>query len=598
MAKGKQTYIGGQAVLEGVMMRGKRSIATAVRDSEGKIQIEARYLPEKKRGFSSLPFVRGIFNLITSMKDGMGCLMRSAEVYADDEEEGEPGKFEKFLSEKFHLDLMDVVTTVSLLLGILLAVGLFLFLPQFLGGLIVRFTPLPQDSGWYYLIVGGIKLLIFLGYLCLMLLLKDMRRTFMYHGAEHKTIACFEAGKELTVENVRGCSRVHDRCGTTFLFLVLAVNILLFTLVGYLLGINSIENGVLQFAARIGTEIVLLPVVAGISYEILRLFAKVQGKWILPFKAPGLLLQLITTRPPTDDMMEVAIAAFLRVKEMDEDPSLPETKFQTREKLSVLLKETKEAFSKEQIDESDAEWIYSLCLGIPRSELKNDKIILPSEREKLETMIAERLTGRPLWYITGDVEFCNAIIKVDERALIPRPETEELAALAIEEVKKGRKKVLDVCTGSGCIAIAIAKETGEEVSAADLSEDALSLARENAEANGVQITLFQGDLLENVTGTYDLIVCNPPYIPTGFIPEMQREVREFEPHMALDGGADGLDFYRRMAQDAPSRLCEGGMLLFECGEGQAEEICALFEGKKIEIVKDLEGVERMVKIIC
>ena len=598
MAKEKKTYIGGQAVLEGVMMRGKRSIATAVRDCEGNIQIEAHYLPEKKRGFSSLPFVRGIFNLVSSLKDGMGCLMRSAEVYADDEEETKPGRFETFLSEKLRIDLMDVVSTISVLLGALLAIGLFFFLPQFLGGLIVEFTSLPQDSGWYYLIVGGIKLLIFLGYLLCMLLIKDMRRTFMYHGAEHKTIACFEAGKELTVENVRTCSRVHDRCGTTFLFLVLAVNILLFTLTGYLLGINSIEQKALQFAARIATEVVLLPVVAGISYEILRLFAKVQSKWVLPFKTPGLLLQLITTRPPTDDMMEVAIAAFKRVQEMDENPSLPETKFRTRERLSVLLRETKELFSKAEIDESDAEWIFSLCLGIPRSELKNDKTVLPSERSALDRMIAERLTGRPLWYITGDVDFCNAVIKVDERALIPRPETEELAALAIETVKQGKRKVLDVCTGSGCIAVAIAKETGAEVSATDLSAEAISLAEENAEKNGVAITFFRGDLLENVTGTYDLIVCNPPYVPTGFIARMQREVREFEPRMALDGGEDGMEFYRRMARQAPLHLREGGVLLFECGEGQAKAICDLFQGKRTEIVKDLEGVERMVKVIC
>lgn len=597
--KSNKTYIGGQAVLEGVMMRGRKSMATAVRDGEGNVQIESTRLSQTKK-IMRVPFLRGSFNLISSLKDGMKCLMRTSEVYADsvEEEEEQPSKFERFLAEKFHLDLMDVVTTVSMILGVALAIALFMILPQFLGSLLIEYTPLSEESGWYYFIVGGIKLVLFIGYLCLMLCIKDMRRTFMYHGAEHKTISCYEEGKELTVENVKRCTRVHDRCGTTFLFLVLAVNILLFALVGYLLGLGSIENGALRLLARIGTELVLLPVVAGISYELLRALARTDAKWVIPFKAPGLLLQRITTQEPTDDMVEVAIAAFKKVLEMEADDGIETTSFVLSEKLSVLLKQTKEEFAKNGIDESDAEWIYSICLGIPRSQLKEERRVKPSERKKLEQTCKERLTGRPLWYITGDTEFCGVTIRVDERALIPRPETEELADMAIDEVKRAKRKtVLDVCTGSGCIAVAIAKATGAKVCATDLSEQAISLAEENAALNGVNVTFFVGDLFERVEGTYDLIVCNPPYVPTDYIPEMQKEVRDFEPHMALDGGADGMDFYRRMAKEFRPYLNEGGMILFECGEGQAEAICALFDGKS-EIVKDLEGVERIVKIVC
>lgn len=597
--KPNKTYIGGQAVLEGVMMRGKTVMATAVRDGEGNIQIESKRLPPPKK-IMNVPFIRGTFNLFSSLKDGMQSLMRTAEVYADGvgEEEEEPSKFEKFLAEKLHLDIMDVISTISVIFGMLLAVGLFMILPQVLGSLLLEFTPLSNESGWYYLIVGGIKLVLFIAYLSLMLCIKDMRRTFMYHGAEHKTISCYESGKELTVENVKGCTRVHDRCGTTFLFFVLAINILLFTVVGYLLGLGTIENGLYRFLARIGTELVLLPVVAGFSYELLRALAKTESKIVVPLKVPGLLLQRITTQEPTDDMMEVAIASFKKVLEMDRDETIEETQFVLSEKLSVLLQQTKEEFAKADIDESDAEWIYSICLGIQRSQLADERTVKPSERKKLEKMCKERLTGRPLWYITGDTEFCDAIIRVDERALIPRPETEELADQAIRQVKKlGLQKVLDVCTGSGCIAIAIAKATEAEVSATDLSAEAISLAKENATLNGVNITFYCGDFLEKVEGTYDLIVCNPPYVPTDYIPEMQREVREFEPYMALDGGTDGMDFYRRMAKEFPPYLKEGGVILFECGEGQAEEICSLFAGKS-EIIKDLEGVERIVKIVC
>ncbi|MGN1235140.1 MAG: peptide chain release factor N(5)-glutamine methyltransferase [Christensenellaceae bacterium] len=592
----QKTYIGGQAVIEGVMMRGKRSIATAVRDGEGNIRIEAKRLPPPRKGILTLPFFRGSANLISSTVTGMKCLMRSAEVFGTDE--GEPSAFEKKLSEKFRVDLMDVVTTLSLILGVALAFGLFLFLPQFLTGLIASAVPAVGSGAWYYVIVGAIKLVLFIGYLCMMLLIKDMRRTFMYHGAEHKTITCYESGKPLTVENVRSCSRVHDRCGTTFLFLVVAVNILVFALVGWALRLNDIEGNLLRFVARLGTEIVLLPVVAGISYEILRLLAKTESKWAIPFKAPGLLLQRITTQEPTDDMIEVAIASFERVLAMEADETVPETDFVLPEKLSVLLAGTKKQFAEAEIDESDAEWIYSIVLGVRRSDLVNERTISASERMRLEEMIGERLSGRPLWYIVGDTEFCGVKIKVDERALIPRPETEELADLAIREIRQKKfRRVIDVCTGSGCIAVAIAKATGAEVLGTDLSPEAISLARENAEANGASVTFFEGDLMENAHGLFDLIVCNPPYVPTGYIPNMQKEVLRCEPHMALDGGEDGMNFYRRMAREALPFIKEGGELLFECGEGQAESIAEMFE-KESEIIRDLEGVERIVKIIC
>ena len=556
--KAKKTYIGGQALIEGVMMRGKTAMASAVRDGEGNIQIEAKRLPARKRSFFDLPFVRGVKNLLVSTIDGTKCLMRSAEVYADEEEE--PSKTEKFFAEKLHIDIMDAVATVSLLLGVLLALGLFFFLPQFLTGLIFDVSGLPKESAWYYVVVGAIKLVIFILYLLCMLLIKDMRRTF------------------------------------TFLFLVVAVNILLFALVGYFLRLGAIENGALRLLARLGTEIVLLPVVAGISYELLKALAKTDSKLVLPLKAPGLLLQRITTQEPTDDMIEVAIAAFTRVRDMDGDAAIPESRFVLSEKLSVLLERTKKQFSEADIDESDAEWIYAMGLGIHRSELAAERMVAPSAQREIQKTVEERLTGKPLWYITGDTDFCGVTIKTDARALIPRPETEELAAAAIREVKRGRRTVLDVCTGSGCIAIAIAKETGAEVTASDLSAEALSLAKENAEANGVGVTFVESDLLEKVEGKFDLIVCNPPYVPTGFIAKMQREVREFEPHMALDGGEDGMDFYRRMAEEAPAHLKEGGAILFECGEEQAHSICSFFEGRKTEIIKDLEGVERIVKI--
>ena len=343
-----------------------------------------------------------------------------------------------------------------------------------------------------------------------------------------------------------------------------------------------------------------LPLIAGISYEILKLLAKFDNKFVNVFKAPGKLIQkLLTTREPDEEMIAVAIAAFNKVLEMDADPNVHETEFVTGGILSKMLAKTKKKFAEKGIDESDAEWIYSIVLDIKRSELASERMVMPSESKKLKEIIAKRLTGRPLWYIIGDTEFYGCKIKVDERALIPRPETEQLAEIAVKSVEDG-DKVLDMCTGSGCLAVSIAKNCAGKrvtVTAADLSDAAIMLAQENAKLNGVNVNFVQSDMFKQVRGRFNLIVCNPPYIKSGDIPALQKEVREYEPSIALDGGADGLDFYRRLASSVRSYLARDGVLLLECGEGQAEEILKLFEKRDYAmVIKDLSGTERFLKI--
>ncbi len=230
MAKQKKncTYIGGQAVLEGVMMMGRQSMATAVRDPAGEIQIEAKRLNRNKhvRRASKIPFVRGIVNLVGSLVRGTKTLMRSAAVYGEDDEEA--GRLQKWLAEKFKVSIMDIIAIISALLGVVIAVGIFIFLPRVLVDLI----PTIDEQHWaYYVLLGVFKLAIFLIYLGLILFLKDIRRLYMYHGAEHKTINAYERGIELTPENVKKCSRIHDRCGTSFLFIVLFINIVAISVV-------------------------------------------------------------------------------------------------------------------------------------------------------------------------------------------------------------------------------------------------------------------------------------------------------------------------------------------------------------------------------
>ena len=591
--KTNKTQIGGQAVLEGVMMRGKSSMATAVRDSEGIIRLETKRVtpPDKQPKILRVPVIRGVVSFVNSLIGGSKTLMRSAEVYGEEEE---PSKFEKWLAEKLHIDAMGLVTTIGLILGMLLAVGLFILLPQFLTGLIcMAFTSISKTGFLYNLIEGLIRIGIFIVYILLTTLMKDIRRTFMYHGAEHKTISCYESGLELTVENAKKCTRVHNRCGTTFLFLVMLISILVFSVANSLIGAQGIWRALLKIA--------FLPLVAGLSYELLKLLAKTESKLLLPLKAPGLLLQRLTTKEPTDDMLEVAIISFKAVLEMDANPEIPEQSFITALKTDKLISEVSETLKAGGVeDQSDAQWIVSIATGLSRSELSgNTSIQAPSKVERAMQMAKLRSSGKPLWQIVGDTDFYGYTIKVNENVLTPRPETEQLCSWALQSITQD-DSVLDLCTGSGAIAIVINKKSGARVTAVDVSESALETARENASLNLAEVDFVLSNMFEKVNQKYSVIISNPPYIPTSDIQNLDREVKDYEPHLALDGGDDGLDFYRIIAKQSGNYLYEGGLLYLECGINQAEDIASELAKNgfiSIEIQKDLSGISRMIKAV-
>ena len=348
---------------------------------------------------------------------------------------------------------------------------------------------------------------------------------------------------------------------------------------------------------RVLMKIAVLPLVAGLSYELLKFLAKTESKIFYPIKAPGLLLQRLTTKEPTEDMLEVAITAFNAVLEMDADESIPERRFVTAEKRSALTERAYETLKNSGVEEkAEAEWIVALTLGVKRSEVYTDDTVKPSLVEKVDALVKERATGRPLWYCVGNADFYGYTLKTDERALIPRPETELLAENALKYLDGG-KIALDLCTGSGAIAIVLKKKSGAEVTATDVSGDALALAAENAAKNGAEIEFIKSDMFAELGDRkFDLIVSNPPYVASDEIETLQREVRDFEPRIALDGGRDGLDYYRIIAKEAKSHLKDGGILLLECGENQADAVIELLYGyKNAEKIKDLENIDRIVK---
>ncbi|MDR2559671.1 MAG: DUF1385 domain-containing protein [Oscillospiraceae bacterium] len=324
----KQAKIGGQALFDGIMMRGEKKAAMAVRKKDGTIHVEEWELP-KKKWYQKAFFIRGIFNFILQMKDGYKYMMKSAEIsgYLDEEEGAQMGKFENWLTEKFGDKLMSVVMVLGIIFGFALTLLLFMFVPSFIFTGIDYLMPESVNLQPYQsLFEGLLRITIFIIYLALTSLMKDIRKTFQYHGAEHKTIFANESGAELNVENVRNYKRFHPRCGTSFIFLMLAISIIFYTLMPF-------DNRVISEALEINTfaasavwtmiRLALLPVLVGISYELLKLAGRYDRNILMRIiSAPGMGIQRLTTKDPTDDQLEVALAAFIPVLPQDEKPDV------------------------------------------------------------------------------------------------------------------------------------------------------------------------------------------------------------------------------------------------------------------------------------
>lgn len=282
-----KSRIGGQALIEGIMMSGVKKGAMACRLPNGEIDVEIWDKKPVTAWYRKTPLVRGIFNFISSMKDGYKCLMKSAEKQMDDEEAEEDEK----LSDK----TMGAIMSVAMVLGLVVAVGLFVFLPKWI---VNFFDVLTVNRFVRSFSEGIIKIVVFIAYLASTAMMKDIKRTYEYHGAEHKTIACFEAGLELNVANVKKQTRFHPRCGTSFIVITLIISILVMCLIPFTV--------VWQ---RVVSSIILLPLMLGISYELIRIAGRYDNLFTKIISAPGLYIQRLTTKEPDDSEIECAIAA-------------------------------------------------------------------------------------------------------------------------------------------------------------------------------------------------------------------------------------------------------------------------------------------------
>lgn len=307
----KKTVIGGQALIEGIMMKGVSVGAMAVRKPGGDIHIEQWEIP-KKKWYNKAPLIRGCFNFVTTLKEGMSYLNKSMDIsgFADDDE---PTKFDRWLErcfgEKGAQAVANVIGVLIVILMVAVMLGTFFFLPSYLFTLIENSTK-ADISGWKAAFEGVLKLILFIGYMAIVAQTKQMKRTYEYHGAEHKTIACYEAGKPLTVENIKQMTRFHPRCGTSFIIITLLVSIIVYTLIP----INpaewwGIENAALSALLRVVIKLPFLVVIVGISYELIKLAGRYTNIFTKIISAPGLWMQRLTTREPDASQIEIAIAA-------------------------------------------------------------------------------------------------------------------------------------------------------------------------------------------------------------------------------------------------------------------------------------------------
>ncbi|HGM3506234.1 DUF1385 domain-containing protein [Clostridioides sp. ZZV15-6383] len=290
--------VGGQAVIEGVMMQSKDKRAVAVRKSDGEIALKEDRIKSwvRDKNIDKIPFVRGSFVMIDTMIQGIKSLNFSSEFFM---EEAEEDKFDLFIKKIFKDKANDIIIIFSLVIAMLLSAGLFIFIPTLVGG---AFSKVMPNDFMLNLIEGIIRIAILFAYIVLISRSKDIERVFQYHGAEHKSIYCYENDLELTVENARKFKRLHPRCGTNFLFIVMAVSIILFAFFGW-------PNPIL----RIFMRIICVPIVAGLSYEVIRILGRYDNGFTKVIAYPGMMLQYFTTKEPDDEQLEVALEALKAV---------------------------------------------------------------------------------------------------------------------------------------------------------------------------------------------------------------------------------------------------------------------------------------------
>lgn len=579
----KKCDVGGQAVIEGVMMRGQMGQATAIRTPNKQIKVDfKKIIPiTKKYAFLNIPFIRGIFVLIDSLSTGISTLNYSASFFEDDEKES---KFELWLKERFGDKSNELIIGVTMIFSFIMALGLFVALPTGIASLFNVFKLHPIILN---LIEAIIRIVILLLYMYFISRMEDIYRVFQYHGAEHKTIFCYEANEELTVENVKRFNRFHPRCGTNFLFLIMFVSIIIFTFTGW---------G--NFFERLVLRVVMIPVVSGITYELIKWLGKSNNILSKAVSYPGLKLQELTTKEPDNDQIEVAIAALMSAEGIEKK----------EKNIGQLLELGSKKLKENNIDSYilDSQLLLGNVLGKDKLYIitNRDKNVSLKDEKEYFKLIDKRKNKMPIKYILGETEFMGLDFNVEEGVLIPRADTEILVEELLSIIKQEDNiNVCDLCSGSGAIGLSLAVYRKnilvDEIDYYDIPE---KVTKKNIIKHGLtdRVKFIRSDLLDypiKEKKQYDIIVSNPPYIKATEINELMDDVKKYEPHTALDGGGDGLVFYRRIIEESKYTLNNNGILAFEIGYDQSEDVRFLMESagfNDIKLIKDLSGLDRVL----
>lgn len=575
--------VGGQAIIEGVMMRGAKGLATAVRTPSGEIEVKVKRTTPitKKYKILNIPIIRGAATLIDSLIIGINTLNYSASFFEEDEEES---KFDAWLKNKLgDKGANDLIITLTMMVSFFVAAGLFLGIPTAIASI---FKSIGLSPILLNLIESAIRIAILITYMYFISKLDDIYRIFQYHGAEHKTIFCYEAEEKLTIENVKKFGRLHPRCGTNFLFLTMIVSIILFTLTGW--------GG---FWQRLILRIVLMPLVAGITYELIKWLGRTESKLGKFIAYPGLKLQELTTKEPDDEQLEVAIKSLMAAEGIEYKKTIGE-----------LLIDGNKILKEANIDTYilDVQLLLGKVLGKDKLYLitnKEEEVSKIKEKEFYK-LINQRKDKMPIKYILKSAEFMGLEFQVEEGVLIPRGDTEILVEETLKFIKNERKyDICDLCCGSGAIGISIAYlKENTNVDLIDYYEIPEKVTKKNIRKHNLdsRANFIKSDLLKepiSMNKKYDILVSNPPYIKDEVIETLMDDVKKYEPHTALSGGEDGLYFYKKIIDDSNKILKDNGVLAFEIGHDQGKEVSDLMieKGyKNVRVIKDLAGHDRVV----
>lgn len=558
--KRKKITVGGVALFNGIIFTSDYRQVAVQKEGE-KINSRSTNLIKDKRIISKIPVIRGLLGLGNQIGNSIPDFMRSS------------GEEEK--SSKLNTLLLYTILIVACISIPVLISAFF--------------------SGKYQSIIQALIIALeFVMYICMLKSIPDLDTLFKYHGAEHKAVNAYENLKleEINLENVRKQSRFHKRCGGNFI-----VYFVILTMLSTLL---PIENLIIK-----ALSMMLLCIFnIGLAYEIVNLFSKFKKPFDI-INYPATLIQLFTTKEPTDEMLKLAIYGVLG-STRKENGITP---------LEYLKKYTSENLKNKEYETTDIYSILEYVTGVDRNRLllQKDRYLISLNNE----IEADRLLNKyynenyPLQYITHKQYFYNELYYVDENVLIPRADSEILVEKAIEYIEKENlKSAIDLCTGSGALGISTARNSAIEImTLIDISLGAISVANKNILSNdvGLKVKAKVSDLLSEVikeTATdeekkVDIIISNPPYIKTEVISTLQKEVQK-EPHLALDGGKDGLEFYIRIFKEAKAVLKPNGLLMLEIGYDQLDDIKNIVKENSeytlLESVKDYGGNDRVV--IC